>query len=134
MLTWSSEAVVRLGDGLRWCRQLGMERDGVTVVDRLRNSLGRPMVLENFVHWAPGWELTGLATDVANSRCWLAQTPARCYHVKITNACPGTQRWRVEVSDNWHCLAYGQKVAARTLCITCEAKTDIMLRWQIQRS
>ncbi len=131
-ISWETNAVERIGTGMKWERNLTMEPARIESLESVSNPCGVRIRCESYIHWAPEWKI--LDNIGERSRCFLIGKEGRTYQLEIdlTSNVDSTVEWflgEANSPEGWQFAEYGLRIPALTIRLSILSTRDCSARF-----
>lgn len=135
VISWRSDALERLGKGLKWRRDLVLRQDRTESLETVSNPRGIALAVESYIHWAPGW--TMLNGGKKDSDEFFIGKEGRAYRLKIEfmPQDDAAIEWFVALPDSqggWHFPDYGVRIPALTIRLALRSVHDCSVKFLLR--
>lgn len=136
-LHWSSGTVGRIYPELKWKKELIAGENMVESIETLINPWKRNLVVQFYLHWAPGWIVNQKGSSDPDVVAFAGECMERIYFLKLEASVPGIRfnlyKGKEEDFHGWHFSGYGMKEPATTIMIEVNARETFTCRWVLYR-
>jgi hypothetical protein len=117
-LTWETGSVERLGNSLKWQREMTLCQDRLEIVETIANPCNIDLSIATYWQIAPGWELVGNEHDQEKAHLLIRHKAGRSYQFVIeSNDRFSIDSYKGGVGEvnGWHSPDYSVRIPALTL-------------------